>query len=77
MISYVEPGEMRPVVLPYSEVCMYMRVAGRRMNTQLLAEPGRKPAVQLIDDSGRRFSFPITPGEAGFQEDENGFYLDT
>jgi hypothetical protein len=47
--------------LPYSEVCCYMRVAGKRM---YVAPVGRYMA-QLYTLAGKSFSFPITRGEAG------------
>jgi len=36
----IRPGETVEKVLPHSEVCMHMRVAGKRMKVQLL-ESGR------------------------------------
>jgi len=61
------------VVLPCSEVCMSLRVAGRTMRYALAANPrGGDPAVQLLDDDGRPFSFPITLGEAGLTRDARG-----
>jgi hypothetical protein len=49
------------VALPFSEVCMFMGVAGKSM----LVEYVSSCAVQLYDDAGRAFSFPITTSEAG------------
>jgi hypothetical protein len=49
------------VTLPYSEVCVFMQVAGRTM----LVERVGPHAVQLLDDDGRLFNSPITTGEAG------------
>jgi hypothetical protein len=49
-------------ILPSSEVCMHMRVAGKPMLVELL--PGRH-AVQLYTPDGVPFSSPILPGEAG------------
>lgn len=49
------------VTLPYSEVCMHMRVAG----TQMLVEPRRDGMAQLWQLDGKQFSFPIAAGEAG------------
>jgi hypothetical protein len=57
--------------MPYSEVCMHMRVAGRRMwiagadgplygGIDIVAR-----MIQLYDEHGRKFSAPITRGEAG------------
>jgi hypothetical protein len=62
------------VQLPYSEVCMHLRVAGTRMHARL--EPSGM--VQLLGPDGSPFSFPITAGEAGLDHDPHGgWYLDT
>jgi hypothetical protein len=53
--------------LPYSEVCMHMKVAGQEM----WGSPAGDLMVQLWDDEGRPFSFPITRGEAGWGLPEN------
>lgn len=50
----------RTVELPYSEVCMHMRIAGREAEVELL--PNGMAQVYL---DGRPFSAPITCGEAG------------
>ncbi len=52
------------VVLPHSEVCMHMRVAGQ---TRWVA-PVESGMAQIYNDSGSRFSAPITRGEAGLDE---------
>jgi hypothetical protein len=57
------PADAELVELPYSEVCMHMRVAGRLM---WVARIGERMA-QLYDDGGRKFSAPITSGEAGLR----------
>lgn len=54
---------LRRIELPYSEVCLHMRVAGRRM----LVGPAGPRMAQLYDDDGKPFSFPITRGEAGYR----------
>ena len=65
------PHGARRIELPYSEVCMHMRVAGKRMWAQGADGPlygGIAIAarmVQLYSNDGRRFSAPITRGEAG------------
>lgn len=56
------PGVMFIIRLPFSEVCVHMRVADKVMGAEIV-EDGR--AVQLYDDNGNRFSAPITTGEAG------------
>jgi hypothetical protein len=50
------------VTLPYSEVCMHMRVAGKEM--WVLPLPNSSMA-QLLNEDGSRFSIPVTRGEAG------------
>lgn len=59
----VKVGEKIKVIMPWSEVCMHLNIAGKTMTCELL---GR--GVQLYDEEGNKFSFPITHGEAGFYE---------
>jgi hypothetical protein len=54
--------ERRTLTLPFSEVCMFMGVAGATMTGHLVSPR----AVQLLDEAGRAFSAPITAGEAGW-----------
>lgn len=54
--------ELKLLSLPYSEVCMSMKVAGQVM----LGELRENDMVQLYELNGREFSFPITRGEAGW-----------
>ena len=68
---YVSKGEQVTHHLPFSEVAMHMRIAGKPMHCIMLD----RGMVQLFDLQGDRFSFPITAGEAGFFTDENGFYF--
>lgn len=63
-------GETVTVVLPWSEVCMSMRVAGRPHRVTLLSES----AAQLATMDGERVSFPVLPGEAGLYRDAVGWY---
>ena len=67
----VVTGEHGRKVMPHSEVCMHMRVAGREMAFALL-DGG---SVQLLNDDGSHFSIPITNGEAGVYEDRDGYYF--
>lgn len=66
----VEPGEHGRKVMPHSEVCMHMRIAGREMAFALLNDG----SVQLLNDDATHFSIPITNGEAGVYEDDDGYY---
>lgn len=57
--------DTRLLELPYSEVCMHMGVAGKQM---WATKEFDAPMVQLWNDDGTRFSFPITTGEAGWHD---------
>jgi hypothetical protein len=66
----IHPGQEPVLELPYSEVCMHLRVAGTRMRACLLPNG----MVQLLQPDGREFSFPITAGEAGLHHDHDGWH---
>ena len=69
----VRPGDRVRIELPYSEVCMHMRVAGRVMDVRMTE--GRYPMAQLLSPDGSEFSAPILTAEAGiFGDVERGFY---
>lgn len=68
---YIRPGDFVEKIMPYSEVCMHMKIAGKRMRVQLLPN-GR--SVQLYSSNGKPSSFPITTGEAGIFEENGNFY---
>src|SRR5215211_7853971 len=65
----LHPGQEVILELPYSEVCMHLRVAGTRMRARL--EPNGM--VQLLGADGREVSFPITAAEAGLDHDQDGW----
>jgi hypothetical protein len=64
-------GDVVTVELPWSEVCMHMRVAGKRMNVQVLSHR----SAQLLNDDGTPFSFPILAVEAGIYQDKDGLFV--
>jgi hypothetical protein len=66
----IHPDQETILELPYSEVCMHLRVAGTRMGARL--QPNGM--VQLLDADGRDFSFPITAAEAGLHHDQHDWY---
>ncbi len=66
----IMPGESALITLPYSEVCMSMGVAGRTISVQLSLD-GR---MAQLYRNGRKFSAPITYGEAGIYRDGAGYY---
>ena len=66
----IHPDQETILELPYSEVCMHLRVAGTRMPARLQPDG----MVQLLDADGRDFSFPITAAEAGLHHDQDGWY---
>jgi hypothetical protein len=57
------PADAVLIEAPYSEVCMHMQVAGKLM----WVEPVGATMAQLYTPDGRKFSFPITRGEAGLK----------
>jgi hypothetical protein len=65
----IHPNQETILELPYSEVCMHLRVAGTRMPARLQPDG----MVQLLDPDGRDFSFPITAAEAGLHHDQDGW----
>lgn len=60
--EYALDGMVVAVELPYSEVNMHMRVAGKVMNVEV-----HPTMAQILSDDGKPFSFPITHGEAGIR----------
>ena len=60
-------GSTTRVVLPYSEVCMHLRVAGEARFVRILEH-----GVQILNDDLTPFSFPVTWGEAGVGRDGDG-----
>lgn len=77
-VKYAQPGETVTLELPWSEVCMSMKVAGRTAQVTLLDldpdTPGYMVMAQIHDDQGGDFSFPVLPGEAGFYRNTDGWY---
>ena len=69
--TYLKPGQHVSIRLPWSEVCMHMRVADTVMDVELTEGP--YPMAQLWKD-GRRFSFPVTCGEAGIYRQHDGLF---
>lgn len=63
-------GDIAMIEIGYSEVCVHMRVAGKVMPVQVTT--GLHPAAQLLDASGKPYSFPVTLGEAGIYTDSTG-----
>ena len=61
-------------VLPYSEVCQHMKIAGKEMLCELIGTIDR-PMVQIYKDD-QPFSAPILTGEAGvYGNPARGYYL--
>jgi hypothetical protein len=50
------------VTLPYSEVLMHLRLAGKERKVDVLPD-----GVQLLDEDNEPLSFPVTHGEAGIR----------
>ena len=66
----IKPGEWGRALMPHSEVCMHMQIAGKVMPFHFVSER----CVQLLNEDGTMFSFPILTGEAGIFQDVQGYY---
>jgi hypothetical protein len=66
------PGHCYRAEMPYSEVCMHMRVAGTFMVIRL----ADADCVQLLDRRGRDFSVPILAAEAGLYRSADGWWFE-
>lgn len=69
-MARVEPGDTVRIRMPWSEACMYLKVAGQMRQVQVF-----KHGAQILNEDGTRLSFPITLGEAGIFTDANGLYI--
>lgn len=70
--TYVKVGDRVRMEIAYSECAMSMHVAGKVMEVEVIQ--GRwGPIAQLYKD-GKEFSAPITMGEAGFYQEQQGVY---
>lgn len=69
-MARVKPGDVVQVRMPWSEVCMHLRVAEQVRRVEVLAD-----GAQILNDDGTKFSFPITHGEAGIYRDATGLYI--
>lgn len=72
----IRPGEIAEIELPYSEVCMHMRIAGNTMRVQLV-KSNTTPSyyfARILRDDDTDYCAPINYGEAGIFRDSAGFY---
>jgi hypothetical protein len=70
MRAILSPDATVLTVMPYSEVCMHLNIAGRLVGIRF-ADEGRM--VQVVNAAtGSPISFPITPGEAGVHIEADG-----
>jgi hypothetical protein len=67
----IRPGEYAQVEIGFSEVACHLGIAGKTMTVKLL-DDGRM--AQVYDANERKYSAPITYGEAGIYRDAAGFY---
>ena len=70
MMKRLKPGDVVTLTLPWSEVCMYMNIAGKVRGVRVL-----ETGAQILNDDGTAFSFPVTHGEAGIYQDAGGLYI--
>lgn len=69
-IQRVTVGDIVRLCLPWSEVCAHMRVADEVRSVRVLEH-----WVQILNDDGTPFSFPVTHGEAGIYRDAEGLFI--
>lgn len=70
--TFLKLGDRWLATMPYSEVCMHMRIADKKMICEFAKTI--YPMIQLYSLDGKPFSSPVTTGEAGVYEDAKGFY---
>lgn len=70
---YAVSGVVFSITLPFSEVCMYMHIAGKRARC-ILTEDRRAVAILQVDDKPFN-TIPITPAEAGLSWDGFGWRI--
>lgn len=61
-------GDRFRTIMPFSEVCLHMKIAGKEMIVQVL----NSISAQVYTLEGEEFSAPITTGEAGVYTDLAG-----
>jgi hypothetical protein len=66
----VHTGQEILVALPPSEVCCHLKVADQVRRIRVLDR-----GVQILNDDGTDFSFPILHGEAGVFFDDEGMFV--
>lgn len=72
--QYVKVGERFTNRMPYSEVCMHLRIVDKQMECELLK--GGWMVQLYTPDDHQPFSFPVTCGEAGvFRDNDNRLYV--
>jgi hypothetical protein len=69
----IVPGKVYRITMPYSEVCMHMKIAGKKMWVALI---GTKVLMANLFDPEHDCRLPaITPSEAGIYYDQKGYYV--
>jgi hypothetical protein len=61
-------GKTVRITLPYSEVCMHLKVASQTRYVRV----EENQMAQILNDDMSPFSFPVTWGEAGIGRDGDG-----
>ena len=70
MMKRISVGTVVSLELPWSEVCMHLKVAGQTRSVEVLPN-----GAQILNADGSKFSFPVTHGEAGIYQDAQGLYV--
>jgi len=73
--TYVDFGQHVTMEIGWSEAAMHLQIAGKILEVELrLTVPDKSVCVAQVHKDGAEYSFPITPGEAGFYWDSDGYY---
>ncbi len=70
MKKRVKPGDVIRHRMPWSEVCMHLKVAEQVRSVRVL-----ETGAQILNEDGTRYSFAINHGEAGIYRDAQGLYI--
>jgi hypothetical protein len=69
-VKRIKSGDVVRLRLPWSEACMYLKVAGQVRDVHVFTH-----GAQILNEDGTRYSFPVTLGEAGIYSDAEGLYV--
>lgn len=66
----VKSGDVVRLQMPWSEVCMHLRVADQVRNVKV-----HDTSASILNEDGTAYTFPVTHGEVGIYSDADGLYI--